>query len=142
MTIPDQPLAYDERMSALGTQRRKRKFVSIDGENRGLEVTALAEAAGMSAAELRMPGAAQRDSRHEGPQVRLRLCTWIEKTYEALGGTDEVYDLIIGDVAEKWGVPRFEAAHIVRHTAKWETQCEARGSSATGLRNDEAQLPQ
>jgi hypothetical protein len=77
--MPDHPEAYDER---LRLRHRKRKFESIDDEVEGSNVIALSEAAGKSVAELRMPGTQARDSSHEGPQVKLRLCKWFEKTHE------------------------------------------------------------
>ena len=138
--MPDQPEAYDEH---LRVRHRKRKAESMEGgEVPGSSCLALVEAAGVSVAELRMPGNIERSSKHEGPQVKLRLCKWFEKTLEGLGGSDETHELLLGAVAEKWGVPRFEIVRILRNKAKWEAQCEERGVTSKGLRRDEVQLPQ
>ena len=136
--MPDQPEAYDEQ---LRLSHRKRKFESIDDEVEGSNVIALSEAAGKSVAELRMPGTQARDSSHEGPQVKLRLCKWSEKTHEELGGTDEVREMLVSAVAEKWHCSRPGIVRILRNKAKWQKQCDERGVTASGLKRDEAHLP-
>ena len=68
-SMPDGHEAYDEQLR----RRRKRKA-------EGQAVTALEEAAGKTFAEMRMPGSFQRNHQHEGPQVKLQLCIWFEKT--------------------------------------------------------------
>ena len=62
--MPDQPEAYDEH---LRVRHRKRKAESMEGgEVPGSCSLALVEAAGVSVAELRMPGNIERSSKHEG----------------------------------------------------------------------------
>ena len=137
--MPDQPEAYDEQ---LRLRHRKRKFDSlIDAEVEGPHALALSEEAGKSVAQLRMPGIQARDSSHEGPQVKLRLCKWFEKSHEDLGGTDEVWDMLVSAVAEKWHCSRPDIVRIVRNKAKWRKQCDERGVTAHGMKRDEAHLP-
>ena len=137
-SMPDQHEAYDER---LRMRHRKRKCESTLDEEVGSHVKALLLAADTSLAELRMPGCQARDSTHEGPQVRLRLCKWMHKTHEALGGTDEAWDVVVNGVADQWGFSRADILRIVKNEARWQKECEARGVSATGLQRDEANLP-
>ena len=137
-SIPDQHEAYDER---LRLRHRKRKFASTLDEPLGSHLQALTDMAETSGAELRMPGSQARDSSHEGPQVRLRLCNWVQKTHEDLGGTDEVWDVVVNAVAEKWGLQRADIVRILKNRDKWVQQCEARGVTATGLKQEEAHLP-
>ena len=76
--MPDQPEAYDEH---LRVRHRKRKY----DEETGSHVEALSKAVGKDAAGMRMPGGTRgRDSTHEGPQVKLRLCNWVEKPTRTL----------------------------------------------------------
>ena len=97
-SMPDQFEAYDAH---LRVRHRKRKY----DEEAGSHVEVLSKAFGKDADGMRIPGGTRgRDSRHEGPQVKLRLCNWVEKTHADLGGTDEVYDLILHVVAEQWGL--------------------------------------
>ena len=70
------------------------------------------------------------------------MCKWFEETLEALGGSDETHGLLVGAVAERWAVPRFEIVRILRNKAQWQAQCEERGVSSKGLMRDEVQLPQ
>ena len=126
-SVPDQPEAYDEHLSV----RRRKRMPSV----------ALEEAAGKPVAHLRMPGSSERDSKHEGPQVRLRLCNWFEKTLEDLGGSDESRGALLTAVAERWGVTWGEVSKILRNKAKWQEQCEARGVTDSALKMDEAHLP-
>ena len=138
-SMPDQPEAYDER---LRLRHRKRKAECLQGDEvLGSHVTALVEASGQSVAELRMPGSNERDGRHEGPQVKLKLRTWLRKTHEKLGGTDDVHETLVMAVAERWNVPRFDIVRVLRNEAKWKKQCEDRGVTAHGLKKDECQLP-
>ena len=139
-SMPDQPEAYDERIRM--RDRKRRADTMEAGEAPGSAAIALVEAAGMPISELRMPGSIERSSKHEGPQVKLRLCKWFEQTLEQLGGSDEMYEILADAVAEKWEVPRFEIVRILRNKAKWEAQCEDRGVTPKGLKRDEAQLPQ
>ena len=122
--------AYDE----LTRSGRKRKA-------EGGAVTALEEACEKSLAQLRMPGASERDSAHEGPQVKLRLCAWFEKTLEDLGGSDESREVVLRGIADRWNLPVREVEQIIGKKAVWARQCEDRGVSASGLRRDEAHLP-
>ena len=137
---PYQPEALDEH---LRVRHRKRKADCMErGEVLGSCALALVEASEKKMSELKMPGNIERSNKHEGPQVKLRLCKWFEKKLEELGGSDEMHEVLLGAVAEKWAVPRFQILKILRTKAKWQAQCEERGVSAQGLRRDEAQLPQ
>ena len=139
-SMPDQPEAYDER---LRVRHRKRKAESMEGgEVPGSRALSLFQASGKPLSELRMPGGIERSSKHEGPQVKLRLCKWFEKRLEELGGSDEMHEVLLGAVAQKWAFPRFENVRILRKKAKWQAQCDERGVTAKGLRKDEVQLPQ
>ena len=69
---------------------------------------ALLEVSGNTWGDLRMPGRIERSNKQEGPQVRLRLCKWVEEKLEELGGSGEMHALLVGAVAENWGVPRFQ----------------------------------
>ena len=99
-SMPDQPEAYDER---LRLRHRKRKFESLLDEEVRSHTDALLKAEGAPLSELRMPGSRARDSTREGPQVRLRLCKWIQKRHQGLGGTDEAWNLLVNAAAEQWG---------------------------------------
>ena len=136
--MPDQHEAYDEQLR-LG--RRKRKFAVTEGEQVGENTAALREASGKRLSDLRMPGCTERDSTHEGPQVKLRLCKWLRKTYQEIGGTDEDYEMLLRAVAENWKIHQGEVLNIIRNEAKWASQCEQRGVIAYGLMRDEAHLP-
>ena len=98
-SMPDDHQAYDER---LRLRHRKRKAGSMEGGPRSCS-QALVEASEKPLSALRMPGGEERSSRHEGPQVKLRLCQWFEKTLEELGGSEEMHEVLLGAVAEKWG---------------------------------------
>ena len=131
--LQSQPEAYDEH---LRLRNRKRKVGCIEGP----ASTALIEAAGKTLGEMRMPGA-MRDCTREGPQVKLRLCKWFEKTHEDLGGSCEHHEMLLSAVAENWALPRIEIVRMISNKAKWRKQCEERGVSDKGLARDEAQLP-
>ena len=73
----------------------------------------LAEAVGKaSSCELRIPGAASK-RRHEGPQVKLRLCEWYEDTVVALGGGPEAEKLVIAAVGEQWDLQSNEVRKLL-----------------------------
>ncbi len=128
----DQPEAYDERM----VLRVKKESLSSSSK-----LDALSEAAGKTVAEMRMPGSSERRNQHEGPQVRLALCEWMEKSHEAIGGSDEAWETIVLAVAEKWGVAKAEVLKIVANRSRWQQQCEERGVTSVGLKKDQAHLP-
>ena len=122
-SVPEQPEAYDER---LRVRHRKRKADCLGSDVDGRSTTVLAEAAGKTVAELRMPGSQQRDSTHWGPQVRLRLCQWFEKTHVDLGGSDETHEVMVCAVAETWGIPRGDIVGILKNKERWLRECDAR----------------
>ena len=136
--MPGDPEAYDEH---LRVRHRKRKFDSTEDEASRSHLAALSEASGKPLSELRMPGVCIRDSTREGPQVRLRLCAWFEKNHADLGGSDEVWELLLRVVADKWNVSRPDILRILKGKARWQKECEERGVTATGLQRDEAHLP-
>jgi len=128
----DQLEAYDRHMVV---RWQKRKLRGSDA------LQALSEAAGKPLSELRIPGTVERSSRHEGPQVRLALCEWMEKTHEAIGGTAEAWEIVVVAVAEDWCVSRPEVMRIFENRGKWRQQCEERGVTAHGLRQEQAHIP-
>ena len=83
----------------------------------------------------------ERDSSHEGPQVRLKLCKWFKKTHEELGGSDDSYEVLVKAVGDNWMIPRFEVVKILNSEDTWFKQCDERGVTAEGLKRDEAHLP-
>ena len=83
--IPDQPEAYDEHLRVKHRKRKLEDTIQDEVVEQPM-TTALVEASGQTLTELRMPGCGGRDSVHEGPQIRLRLCKWARKTHEAMGG--------------------------------------------------------
>ena len=122
-SMPDQLEAYDER---LRLRHRKRKFESLLDEEVRSHTDALLKAEGAPLSELRMPGSRARDSTREGPQVRLRLCKWIQKRLEGLGGTDEAWNLLVNAAAEQWGFSRGDILRILKHEDRWKEQRDAR----------------
>ena len=101
----------------------------------------LAEAAGKtSIAEMRMPGAMPK-RRNEGPQVKLLLCGWIEKTLVELGGSAESQTLVLAAAGEQWGICMYEVKKIFEQRTRWQLECDERGVTATGAMRDEAHLP-
>ena len=124
------PHAYDEQL------RIGRKRKAADAAVRDLE-----EAAGKSLADLRMPCSFERSSAREGPQVKLQLCAWFDKTLEDLGGSDEMRKMVLSGIGDRWNVPVREVERILRKKAVWAQQCEDRGVNADGLKKDEAHLP-
>ena len=138
--IPDQPEAYDEH---LRMRHRKRKFEDTiqDEVVEQPMMTALVEASGQTVAQLKMPGDVRRDSVHEGPQMKLRLCKWARKTHEAMGGTHGDLDIVVSAIAERWGMTEAEIRKILGQEGKWKEQCEERGVNEHGLKRDEAHLP-
>ena len=129
-SMPDAHEAYDEQLRS----HRKRKAESQ-------AVMALEEAVEKSQAQLRMPGASERDSAHEGPQVKLRLCRWFDKTLEDLGGSHESREVVLRGIADRWNMSVAEVEKIINKKAIWKQQCEDRGVNDSGLRRDEAHLP-
>ena len=71
-SMPDDHQAYDEERLRLRHRKRKADAIAA-GEDPGSCSQALAEACEKPLAALRMPGGIERSSRHEGPQVKLRL---------------------------------------------------------------------
>ena len=143
-SLPDQPEAYEERLRVRARKRKLEAGGELNHSMRvaGKHVKALSEASGEPISSMRIPGGTrERDSLQEGPQVRLRLCKWMHKRHEALGGTDEAWDLLVHALAEQWGCTRPAILRILKDEAKWQEQCEARGVGAQGLQRDQAQLP-
>ena len=56
---------------------------------------------GKDPTRLAMPGAKARRA-HDGPQLKLQLCEWVEDTSLNLGGGEEVWDLVLSAAAEEW----------------------------------------
>ena len=137
-SMPDQHEAFDEH---LRMRHRKRKADTMLGQDAGPLGEALVEATGSSLGELRIPGSELRSSKHEGPQVKLRLCKWFRKKHEGLGGSDGAHEMLLKAVAERWAVPRAEILRILKNEGTWKEQCDARGVTADGMQKDEAHLP-
>ena len=102
---------------------------------------ALCEALGKSMAELRMPGTSQRNNKQEGPQKKLALCIWMQRTHEDCGGTDEAWQMVVESVATEWDVSKHDVLRIYEAKDRWQHECEERGVSAFGLKKTEAHLP-
>ena len=96
---------------------------------------------GKTPAELRIPGSRARRS-GEGPQLKLRLCKWLDKMNEAGGGGEDVWEACLGSAAEEWDKDKWQVKKIYEEKDKWKKQCEVRGVCATGLLMGEATLPE
>ena len=138
LSLPGQPEAYDEH---LRVRQYKRKADCMVDESIGKCTAALVDVSGKSIGDLRMPGSIARDSSHEGPQVKLKLCKWVAKTLEDIGGGDELLEVIMRAIAERWNLSVRVVKQILEDQAKWQKQCEARGVNENGLLRDEAHLP-
>ena len=111
-SMVDDHQGFDEHMRPRKPQKRK-AFAVRTGERPGSCSECLAEVCQQPFAALRMPGAVERTCAHEGPQVKLRMCEWFRKTLLTIGGTEEMRGVLLGAVAEKWGIARFEVVGIL-----------------------------
>jgi hypothetical protein len=110
-----QPEAYDVDLAVMPQKCRR--------WSRAASLQAICEAAGKSLAALRMPGCSQRNNKHDGPQRKLALCIWMQKTHEDCGGTGEAWELVVGAVAEKWNVSRPDVLRTYEAKARWQEEC-------------------
>ena len=67
----------------------------------GPNMISLGNAVEVPPAELRIPGGKHRRT-NEGPQLKLKLCEWLESQLEAMGGTDDAWHMILSAAAEEW----------------------------------------
>ena len=127
-SMPDHHEAFDER---LRVRYRKRKADCMGGgEVPGSCAQALVEASEKQLSQLQMPGNILRSNIHEGPQVKLRLCNWFEKKLVELGGSDEMFEVLLGAIAEKWSCARFQIVKIYEDEGQVAgTMCGARSLS-------------
>ena len=126
-TLQDQPEAYAES----SIRGRKKKLHRLQNG-----VSNWCESLGKAVGDLRMPGFASREGMHEGPQVKLRLCRWMENYHEAMGGTSEAWDKVVRGVAEAWGDHVADISKIMEQKTTWARQCEERGVGADGLTDE------
>ena len=91
-------------------------------------------------AKLALPGAKVRRA-HEGPQLKLQLCEWVEDTSLNLGGGEEVWDAVLSAAAEEWGKNKNEIEKILKQKKRWVEECAARGVGAKGLLREDWTLP-
>ena len=139
--MQDDPQSYDEHLRVRHRKRKAEGPQRMQDEAAGSSITALEEAFGKPLGEMRMPGNHERNTMHEGPQVKLQLCQWFEKTLEGLGGSDESRELVVKAVSERWDLQVSEVVKILGQKATWAQQCEDRGVTSIGLKRDEAHLP-
>ena len=111
------------------------------GANYGVRMRELSGMAGKSSpGKLKLPGAKVRRA-HEGPQLKLQLCEWVEDTSLNLGGGEEVWDAVLLAAAEEWGKNKNEIEKILKQKKRWVEECAARGVGAKGLLSEEYHLP-
>jgi len=130
----NQPEAYEVDLRGVRNEQRRRW-------SRATSMQVHCEAAGKPVSELRMPGCTQRSNRHEGPQKKLALCLWMHKMQEDIGGTDEAWENVVEAVATVWEISKPDVVRIYEAKDRWQEECEERGVTAHGLKNEEAQLP-
>ena len=106
----------------------------------GPNMISLGNATEVPPAELRIPGGKHRRT-NEGPQLKLKLCEWLESQLEAMGGTDDAWHMILSAAAEEWNRDVPEIKRMYEAKTKWAGQCDERGVTSGGLTNSDAHLP-
>ena len=137
--------AHPEMLTEVrGSAKRRLEVVEDEALARdcgfGMRMQELAALRGVEASALRLPGGRVRRT-GEGPQLKLRLCHWIEKVALECGGGDEVWEAVLGAAAEDWGKGKSWVRALYKKRSLWERQCALRGVTSTGVLKSESHLP-
>ena len=122
--IEAQP-AHHEMLSEVRGSDMKRYEKGRDG-GFGVRMYELARLRGVEVADMRLPGGKVRRT-GEGPQLKLKLCEWMDRIARDCGGTDEVWQAVLGAAAEEWCKGKSVVRAIYKNKSKWQRQCEVRG---------------